>query len=353
MSYREDFLAVLSGEEAHAFPSTEYMMFWPECHEDYARKAKTQDLSAHFGICAPTAVPYNFCALPAFEEMILEETDTHITLRDAQGITCKKEKATSAMPHFLDFPIKDRFSFEEYKQRLDWKTAERVPDLTEFIRNVRENDTLTQIVVRGVFAFLRDLINFEDLMCMFMDEPELIADMTDFHADFVVHLFGRVFEQFVPDIVYLGEDMAYKTASMVSPAMVEKFIFPNWKKIIDFVKSKGVKAIILDSDGYTMDLLPLAVKAGFTATLPLERAAGMDGEKVRARFPDLGLIGGVDKLKLARGKADIDAEVAKALRLYKQGRYIPCCDHSVPPIVSYENYQYYIRSLKSGAANEH
>lgn len=346
MSYRKDFISVLTGDTAEKFPATEFMMFWPECLPEYTKKAGTEDIAAHFGISTPVPVPYNFCACPAFEKKVLEETATHIVVRNEEGITCKMEKGTSAMPHYIDFPIKGRKTFEEYKKRLDWKTPERVSDLTEFKKYVTENDVLTQLTIRGVFAFLRDFINFEDLMYLFVDEPELIDEMTSFHADFVIGLFGRVFEQFVPDIVYLGEDMAYKTASMVSPSMVEEFIYPNWKKIIDFVKGKGVKIVIFDSDGHTTDILPLVVKAGFTTILPLERAAGMDGEVVRQAFPQLGLIGGVDKLKLAKGKAEIDEEVEKAVRLYKSGRYIPSCDHSVPPIVSYENYKYYISKLK-------
>lgn len=346
MSYRQDFLDVLEGKKPKTFPATEFMMFWPECHPIYSKKAGMEDLAKYFGISTPVAVPCFINAFPAFERKILSETEDRMTLVNEEGITCMIEKGTSAMPHYIDFPIKDRATFEEYKKRLDWKTPERVSDLTDFIHNVRENDVLTQLVTRGPFAFLRDFINFEDLMYLFADEPELISEMTSFHADFVVGLFGRVFEQFVPDIVYLGEDMAYKTSSMISPAMIEQFIFPAWKKIIDFVKAHGVKVVILDSDGYTMDILPIAVKAGFTATLPLERAANMDGEVVREKFPKLGLIGGVDKLKLSANINEIDAEIDKAVRLYKQGYYIPCCDHSVPPIVSFENYEYYITKLK-------
>lgn len=336
----------MTGEKADDFPATEYMMFWPECYPEYTKKAGTDNLEQFFGISAPRAVPCYFSAFPPFEEKVLKEDEEHITKINFEGVTCMLEKGTSAMPHYIDFPIKDRATFEEYKKRLDWRAPERVGDLKEFCEEVKRNDVLTQLTIRGPFAFLRDCINFEDLMYLFVDEPDLIAEMTSFHADFVVGLFGRVFEQFIPDIVYLGEDMAYKTSSMISPAMVEEFIYPAWKKIIDFVKSKGVKIVILDSDGHTMDILPIAIKAGFTATLPLERAADMDGEIVRSKFPTLALIGGVDKLKLARGKEAIDQEVEKAARLYRKGRYIPCCDHSVPPIVSFENYQYYINSLK-------
>ena len=346
MSYRSDFLKVMSGERPEKFPATEYMMFWPETQEEYEKDTGTRDLAGYFGVATPINIPYNFCAVPPFEEKVYEETETHITKRNGEGIIYKLEKNSSAMPHYIEFPIKDRASFHEYCKRLDWKSEERVPDLTEFIRCVQRDDILTQITIRGPFAFLRDFIKFEDLMILFIDEPEFIEEMVTFHTEFVIGLFGRVFGQFVPDIVCLGEDMAYKTASMISPAMVEEFICPAWDKIISFVKEAGVKHVFLDSDGHTADIIPLAVRSGFTAVSPIERAAGMDPETLRARFPKLGLIGGVDKLELAKGKAEIDAELGKAERVYRTGRYIPSCDHSVPPIVSFSNYNYYISELK-------
>lgn len=346
MSYKEDFLSVLNGEKPKTFPSTEFMMFWPETIQAYKKYTQTEDLGKYFGLGQCYAIPCNFNPYPAFEEIILEEDERFITKIDATGVTAKIEKGTSAMPHYIDFPIKDRKTFMDFATRLDPMSEGRLEGLEDYIKYVKSNNCVTELVSRGPFAFLRDFINFEDLMMMFFDDPDLISEMTMFHAEFLVKLWSRVFEHIVPDIVYIGEDMAYKNASMISPAMVREFIYPAWQKIISFVKKMGVRHVILDSDGYTMDILPIAVEAGFTAILPMERAAGMDPEKVREQFPSLTLIGGVDKLQLAKGKGEIDAELDKICRVYEKGRYIPSCDHAVPPIIPYENYLYYITELR-------
>ena len=346
MGYRKDYLDAIEGRRPEHFPATEYMMFWPECLPDYCAKAGTEDLSAHFGLGRRYAVPCNFNPGPAFEEVILAETDTHITKIDAVGVTCMMEKGTSAMPHFIDFPIKDRASFLEYKKRLDPMTPERLGDLDAFAAETARSDGPTEMIARGPFAFLRDLMPFETMMMTCCDDPDLIREMTEFHADFLIRLWGRVFDKVIPDFLYFGEDMAYKTGSMISPAMIEDYIFPAWKKIIDFCKSRGCRHFILDSDGRTTDILPIAVRAGFDVVLPVERAAGMDAEVIRESWPGLAVIGGVDKLELAKGHREIDREVEKAARLYRKGKYIPSVDHSVPPIVSYENYKYYIEALK-------
>jgi uroporphyrinogen decarboxylase len=76
----------------------------------------------------------------------------------------------------------------------------------------------------------------------------------------------------------------------------------------------------------------------------------MDAEALRKQYPRLGMIGGVDKLEIAKGKASIDAEVEKAARVYATGGYIPCFDHAVPSTVSYDDYTYYLDKLRGALA---
>lgn len=54
------------------------------------------------------------------------------------------------------------------------------------------------------------------------------------------------------------------------------------------------------------------------------------------------MMGGFDKHILARGKAEIEAEVLRLTPLVEEGGYIPFCDHRVPPDVPLENYLFYL-----------
>ena len=78
----------------------------------------------------------------------------------------------------------------------------------------------------------------------------------------------------------------------------------------------------------------------------MENAAGMDIVKVRSEFPKLQMIGGVDKLNIAKGPEGIDFEIDRVKKIINMGGYIPSFDHSVPPIIPYANYKYYIEKLK-------
>jgi uroporphyrinogen decarboxylase len=54
----------------------------------------------------------------------------------------------------------------------------------------------------------------------------------------------------------------------------------------------------------------------------------------------------VDKRALARGRAAIDAEMARLAPVVEQGGFIPLVDHGVPDDVPYENYLYYLAQRK-------
>ena len=70
--------------------------------------------------------------IPAYEEMILEETGDYIIKRVGNGDVVKYLKNTPppAMPQFISHPVTDRKSWDEFKKRLDhfgdWFNERRV-----------------------------------------------------------------------------------------------------------------------------------------------------------------------------------------------------------------------------------
>jgi uroporphyrinogen decarboxylase len=52
---------------------------------------------------------------------------------------------------------------------------------------------------------------------------------------------------------------------------------------------------------------------------------------------------------MALGPKAIDAELLRVAPLLEEGGFIPWCDHHVPPDVSLENYQYYVRRMKEAS----
>ena len=112
-----------------------------------------------------------------------------------------------------------------------------------------------------------------------------------------------------------------------------------YKKLTGFIRDHGVDLIFVDSDGYAEPLLSLWMEGGVNGFYPMERVANMDPVHLRARFGrELRLMGGIDKRAMIDGPEAIDAELANAAPLLKEGGFLPWCDHHVPPDVSLENY---------------
>ena len=132
-----------------------------------------------------------------------------------------------------------------------------------------------------------------------------------------------------------------------SPEMFKTFIQPHYVKICQFLRANGVEIIFVDSDGYLDELIPLWLEVGINGFSPLEVAAGMDAIALRKKYGrDIVLAGNIDKRALISGRDAMDKEVEKANTLLTQGGYFPAVDHSVPPDVSYRNFNYFLQALR-------
>ena len=70
-------------------------------------------------------------------------------------------------------------------------------------------------------------MGFETLCTLFYDDPALVGDMITFWSDHVAILLQRALSVVKPDCVHLSEDMAYKSFSMISPAMAREYLHPS------------------------------------------------------------------------------------------------------------------------------
>jgi len=66
----------------------------------------------------------------------------------------------------------------------------------------------------------------------------------------------------------------------------------------------------------------------------------MNIEKVRAEYPDLVIMGGLDKIAISMGKDGVKKEVEKVRKVLDTGGYIPYTDHAVLPEVSFDNHRF-------------
>jgi hypothetical protein len=294
--------------------------------------------------------------VPGFKRRIIAEDENTITYIDGTGQTMKVVKGKSfSMPMFLDCPVRDRASWERLKKRLDPNTPERWPvDWKAYVQELNSQDEPVVLQVGGFFGYLRTWIGTERILYMFHDDPGLIEEMMDQLLYLEIEIIKLVVKDIKIDEADFWEDIAYKSGPFISPAMVKKFMVPRYKKITELLHSNGIDIIYVDCDGKIEQLIPLWLESGVNYVWPLEQAAGNDAVAYRKKFgKDLIMGGAIDKRALIKGKEAIREEImSKVPFLLEQGGYFPSVDHTVPPGISFENYRYYINTIREVAGLE-
>ena len=140
----------------------------------------------------------------------------------------------------------------------------------------------------------------------FYDQPRLVRRIISDRLQFAQDLLERVLATSALDFVQIWEDMSYKTASLISPQFVREFMLPAYQELVAYLREGGVKIIMVDTDGRVEDLLPIFLEVGMDGTHPCEVAAGSDPVLLRRKFPQVALIGGLDKRAIASGRDGID-----------------------------------------------
>jgi len=153
---------------------------------------------------------------------------------------------------WLEFPVKNRADFLEMIKRYNPSSPERYPADWEQRKPHWQNRTFVLgLTLQSMFWRLRDWVGFEGLCAMFYDNSMLVHEMMEYVADL-----ERALSEVDADYVFFNEDMAYKTASMISPKMVKQFMWPRYRKIVWFLRDKGVSVLIMDCDGHISELIP-------------------------------------------------------------------------------------------------
>ena len=337
----EEVLRVPEGDYASG---VELRAHWGDDYEGVVRALQVEDYLGVESWVGGSHVPIYDTVFPFFEAGIVEDLGDRVIMRSRLGVKTEQLKHSTAFPRFIEFPVKTRADYEALRPRLDPEAAGRYSRGWEaWARRRLEQGKPVFVWMRGFFGFARDLIGLENLCLAFYDQPDLVERMAADRCAFIKRLYTPVLDQVHVDIVRLWEDMAYNHGAMISPEIFRRFMLPYYQETIDFLHSKGVDCVAVDSDGNILDLCALFLEGRADAVYPLEIAAGSDPVALRERYPGLALVGGVDKRTLAAGPEAIDRELERLAPVVEEGGYLPAVDHAVPPDVSLENYTYYLR----------
>lgn len=294
---------------------------------------------------------------PWFEEVVLEDRGKYELVRDFAGrhVLYFKGRRNGFMPEYVDHPVKDFYTWEhDVKWRLDPHTPGRAEQTQDQLEHAAALSARGHIIIQyavGGYMYLRSLIGPEALLYVLYDNPALIHDCMKTWLELADAVTARHQQRVPIDELLLDEDICYNHGPLISPAMMQEFLFPYYQQLLENMRRRAAGSghtlhFELATDGDCRGIIDLYGNLGCDVMNPFEVASGCDVVAIGQAHPALRLSGGIDKRVLAAGKEDIDRHLDRILpAMRRRGGYIPTCDHGVPEEVSFENYMHYRRRM--------
>lgn len=322
----------------------------------------------------------NTMPIPAYPIHVIREEGNLREWVDEWGVhridAIRQPTEGFATRRYLEFPVQNLRDFEAMRHRYDPTTPERLIPLPgenqretynpdgyrvlhagvaycdpEHLRRLNDGDAPTVLTVPGLYWTARDWAGFEGLSRLLIDQPACVHAMMEHWTEFLIALLDRPLSEARIDRVIINEDMAYKHAAMLSPAMMREFMLPRYQRLAAFFREKGVVEVGQDTDGHIAQTLDVFHPLAIDASTPCEIAAANDPGAYLAEHPDLFLHGGIDKRELRFDYPRARREIALRYRqAWSSGRYLPSVDHGVPPDVPLRNFLYLVE-LSRGLSN--
>ncbi len=260
---------------------------------------------------------------------------------------------TYSMPHYVVFDVRDRASWEFYRERVTPGELWRLERIEAECRRFDRRDRPLQIGVGSTWGRLRSLMGPEAACTVLYDDPELAHEIIEFFSDLTERYVFPVVERLRPEILAAGEDCCYNHGMLISPRHFEEFCAPHYRKVGGLAAESGAAMLSIDTDGNAMELVPLVESYGVTAIYPFEVKAGNDLFELRRRHPRFVLMGWLEKECVNEGnEAMIEPEItSKVPPLIEKGRYFPNGDHGIQPLVTFENMRRFMTLLHEVTGN--
>ena len=301
-----------------------------------------------FGVEQFESVDALIGARPLREIEVVERTDRTLTYRDGLGVLRQEQtEGTRTIPHFLEFPIRDRASWESFRDEfLDVNHVARALSERELLASQemsRASENPVSVNFGSFIGWVRDWTGFQALAYLSIDDPDLVEEMVAHLASLLLALLPRVLERCRLDAAAGWEDICFNSGPILGPTFFSERIMPHIKPVMRLLRQHGVDVIWTDCDGSILKLIPLWLDVGLNCMFPLEVHPGNDPVELKREYGcDLLIRGGFDKFMLWEGREAVLKELLRLDVTVADGGFVPHVDHRCPAKVSFDTYCYYI-----------
>ncbi len=155
----------------------------------------------------------------------------------------------------------------------------------------------------GVLENVMWLMGYEGISLQIYDDEPLVQAMFDAIGTRLVTYFDNVASHDVIGAVVLGDDMGFKTQTMLSPDLMRKYVFPWQAKVVDAIHEHG-KPAILHACGNLTSVMDDVIDCGWEARHSFEDAIEPVWDAKKTHGDRISLMGGFDMDKICRMPVD-------------------------------------------------
>ena len=236
-----------------------------------------------------------------------------------------------------DHTMANREDFDKYAwpdiSKVDYSIFEKAEKI------MPEGMKIISLGSGGVLENVMWLLGYEGISLLLYDDEQLVKDMFEKVAVRIIQYFDNVASIDCVGAVILGDDLGFKTQSLLSPETYRKYLFPWHKKVVDIIQKHGKQAI-LHACGYSAEIMEDIIDCGWDAKHSFEDAIEPVWEAKAGYGDKIALLGGFDVDKVTRMSEEDIREHAKFLieKCAPGGGWAFGTGNSVPTYVPVNNF---------------
>jgi uroporphyrinogen decarboxylase len=234
-------------------------------------------------------------------------------------------------------PIQSWDDFEQFP----WPTA-RDADFSqiEYAETILPEGMKILATPYGMLEPLMWLMGFVPFSMALYDQPDLIEALVDTITGIYVPIAEALIEHDSVGGLFVGDDMGYKTGTMIAPEHLREYVFPYHKRMAEIAHAHD-KVYILHNCGNLETIMDdLIDDVGIDAKHSFEDVI-MPIEEVKARYGSrIGIVGGMDIDFMARASEEqVRARVREVLdACMPGGGFVLGTGNSVTNYIPVENF---------------
>ena len=367
MTSRERITAAINHETPDRLPCNDSP--WTDTEELWHEQGMPPDMTSvdyfKFDICHMALD----CS-PRFEQKIISIDDNgYYTYQDRYGYTATKPYKRDGSSHFYDLATTDQDAWERNKHR--WSLSDdpnepaRIDDAHVFQHfdpypswdqakqkydNIYAKNRYMLVSNYGPWEATWRHRGYTELLMDVALEPDWLAEMALTHTQLSIAVLQKCLNIGIkPDGYFIVEDLAQNTGPLFSPNAWRKIFRPCMEVVGQFLYTNNID-FWMHCCGQPEVYFDDVIECGVKVINPLQASTGLHVLELKKKYGKrVAWYGNISAAKMSGPQDELEQEIRSKIIPPTGGGYVFHSDHSVPPKVSFERYQWIMKTVRQCA----